>query len=53
MLARTVGTLAAADPGTTGGVGFYRDPQVFMKPGDVVEVDISEIGVLTNTIVDE
>ena len=39
--------------GTTGGVGFYREPQVFMKPGDVVEVDISEIGVLKNTIVDE
>ncbi len=39
--------------GTTGGVGFYRDPQVFMKPGDVIEVDISEIGVLKNTIVDE
>jgi 2-keto-4-pentenoate hydratase/2-oxohepta-3-ene-1,7-dioic acid hydratase in catechol pathway len=39
--------------GTTGGVGFYRDPQVFMKPGDVIEVDISEIGVLSNTIVDE
>ena len=39
--------------GTTGGVGFYRDPQVFMKPGDVIEVDISEVGVLSNTIVDE
>ena len=39
--------------GTTGGVGFYRAPQVFMKPGDVSEVDISEIGVLSNTIVDE
>ncbi len=39
--------------GTTGGVGFYREPQVFMKPGDVIEVDISEIGVLKNTIVDE
>ena len=39
--------------GTTGGVGFYREPQVFMKPGDVIEVDISEIGLLSNTIVDE
>ncbi len=39
--------------GTTGGVGFYREPQVSMKPGDVIEVDISEIGVLSNTIVDE
>ncbi len=39
--------------GTTGGVGFYREPQVFMKPGDVIEIDISGIGVLSNTIVDE
>ncbi len=39
--------------GTPGGVGFKRDPQVFMKPGDVIEVDISGIGVLSNTIVDE
>lgn len=39
--------------GTTGGVGFYRDPQVFMKPGDTIEVDLSAIGVLKNGIVDE
>ena len=39
--------------GTTGGVGFWREPQVFMKPGDVIQIDISEIGLLTNTIVDE
>ena len=36
--------------GTPGGVGFKRDPQVFMKPGDVVEVEISKIGILRNPI---
>lgn len=39
--------------GTPGGVGFKRDPVVFMKPGDVVEVDITQVGVLRNPIVDE
>ncbi|MGE0744029.1 MAG: fumarylacetoacetate hydrolase family protein [Rhodospirillales bacterium] len=39
--------------GTTGGVGVYRTPPVFMKPGDTIEVDISSIGVLRNTIADE
>ena len=39
--------------GTPGGVGFKRDPQVYMKPGDWVEVDITEVGVLRNPIVDE
>lgn len=39
--------------GTTGGVGFYRDPQVFMKQGDTVEIEIDKIGVLKNPIVNE
>lgn len=39
--------------GTPGGVGMKRDPQVFMKPGDVVEVEISRVGLLRNPIVDE
>ncbi|TKC87843.1 fumarylacetoacetate hydrolase family protein [Trinickia terrae] len=39
--------------GTTGGVGAFREPPLWMKPGDVVEVEISKIGVLKNTIVDE
>lgn len=39
--------------GTPGGVGFKRDPQVFMKHGDVAEVEISMIGTLTNPIADE
>ena len=39
--------------GTPGGVGFKRKPPVFMKEGDKVEVEISEIGVLSNIIKDE
>lgn len=39
--------------GTPGGVGTFRDPQVWMKPGDTIEVEISGIGVLKNSIVDE
>jgi 2-keto-4-pentenoate hydratase/2-oxohepta-3-ene-1,7-dioic acid hydratase in catechol pathway len=39
--------------GTPGGVGNYREPPVFMKPGDRIEVEISGIGVLGNPIVAE
>ncbi len=39
--------------GTPGGVGFKRTPPVFMKDGDVVEVEISDIGVLRNPVVAE
>ncbi len=39
--------------GTPSGVGAFRDPPVFMKAGDVVEVEITGIGVLRNTVVDE
>ncbi len=48
--------LAAGDviaTGTPEGVGHRRNPQVWMKPGDVIEVEISKIGVLKNPIVDE
>lgn len=34
--------------GTMGGVGFGRKPQIFLKPGDVVEVEIEKIGTLRN-----
>lgn len=37
--------------GTTSGVGAFRKPPLWMKPGDVVEVEISEIGTLRNPIV--
>jgi len=36
--------------GTPSGVGFARKPPIFMKPGDVVEVDIEGIGVLRNPL---
>ena len=39
--------------GTPGGVGSVRTPPLFMKAGDVVEVEISGIGVLRNPVKDE
>ena len=39
--------------GTTGGVGLYRKPPVWMKPGDRIEVEISGIGILSNAITQE
>lgn len=36
--------------GTPGGVGFARDPQVFMKDGDVVKVVIDKIGSIENRV---
>lgn len=37
--------------GTPGGVGVYRDPQVFLRPGDEVCVEIERVGVLRNRCV--
>jgi 2-keto-4-pentenoate hydratase/2-oxohepta-3-ene-1,7-dioic acid hydratase in catechol pathway len=39
--------------GTCGGVGVKRNPPLFMRPGDVGEVEISGIGVLRNPVVAE
>ena len=39
--------------GTPSGVGVARDPQLFMKPGDTVEVEIGNVGLLRNGVVDE
>jgi 2-keto-4-pentenoate hydratase/2-oxohepta-3-ene-1,7-dioic acid hydratase in catechol pathway len=39
--------------GTTGGVGAFRQPPLWMQPGDVVDVEISGIGTLSNIIVAE
>ena len=36
--------------GTPGGVGAARKPPVFMQPGDIFEVEIEGIGVLTNPV---
>ncbi|HEX5444553.1 MAG TPA: fumarylacetoacetate hydrolase family protein [Pirellulales bacterium] len=37
--------------GTPPGVGFARKPPVFLKPGDVTEVEIEQLGVLKNQVV--
>lgn len=39
--------------GTPGGIGARRKPPLFMKHGDVVEVEVDRIGVLLNTVVEE
>ena len=46
-------TLAVGDviaTGTPGGVGFTRKPPLFMKEGDVIEIQIDSIGLLRNSI---
>ena len=35
--------------GTPHGTGFFRDPQVLLRPGDTVEVEVEGIGILINT----
>ncbi len=37
--------------GTPAGVGFFRKPQVFLRPGDICELEISGIGKLINRVV--
>jgi 2-keto-4-pentenoate hydratase/2-oxohepta-3-ene-1,7-dioic acid hydratase in catechol pathway len=37
--------------GTPVGVGYRREPQVFLEPGDVVEVEIEGLGTLVNPVV--
>ncbi|MEX0954420.1 MAG: fumarylacetoacetate hydrolase family protein [Rhizobiaceae bacterium] len=39
--------------GTPTGAGARFDPPVWLKPGDIVEVEAEGIGVLRNTVVDE
>ena len=36
--------------GSPSGVGFGRNPKVFMKAGDVIEVEVTGIGVLSNPV---
>ena len=52
----TFATLRPGDliwTGTPTGAGVHRNPSVWLKPGDVVEVEVPEIGVLRNRVVDE
>ena len=39
--------------GTPGGVGFKRNPPIYLKEGDKVDISISEIGTLSNTLQNE
>jgi 2-keto-4-pentenoate hydratase/2-oxohepta-3-ene-1,7-dioic acid hydratase in catechol pathway len=39
--------------GTPSGIGHARTPKLYMQAGDVVEVEIEGIGILTNPIIDE
>ena len=54
-----VSTIAPLEPGdvivtgTPGGVGARRQPPVWMKAGDIVEIEVDRIGVLANPIADE
>ena len=36
--------------GTPAGVGLFQNPQVFMQPGDVIEIEGEGVGILRNTI---
>ncbi|SMC52206.1 fumarylacetoacetate hydrolase family protein [Kibdelosporangium aridum] len=39
--------------GTPGGVGYRRDPQLFLQDGDVITVEVDGVGTLTNRVVSE
>ena len=39
--------------GTPGGVGFARQPPVWLHPGDVIEVTIENVGTIRNRVVAE
>jgi 2-keto-4-pentenoate hydratase/2-oxohepta-3-ene-1,7-dioic acid hydratase in catechol pathway len=54
-----ISTFCTLDPGdliltgTPSGAGARRDPPVFLKAGDLVEIEVPGIGMLRNTVVDE
>ena len=55
-LLSTFMTLEAGDllvMGTPGGVGIARNPQIWMKAGQICEVEIEGVGLLVNPIVAE
>jgi 2-keto-4-pentenoate hydratase/2-oxohepta-3-ene-1,7-dioic acid hydratase in catechol pathway len=52
----TVFTLEPGDiisTGTSSGVGALMDPPGFMKPGDVVKIEIEKIGFISNPVIPE
>ena len=50
-MATTVEPGDVVTTGTPAGIGFFRKPQVFLRPGDVCELEISGIGKLINPVV--
>lgn len=56
-LISTISTFTTLEPGdiiltgTPGGVGYRRDPQLFLHPGDSVSVEIDGIGTVRNSVV--
>jgi acylpyruvate hydrolase len=36
--------------GSPAGVGYGRNPKVFMKPGDLITVHVDQIGTLANPV---
>ncbi|MCC4250354.1 MULTISPECIES: fumarylacetoacetate hydrolase family protein [Microbacterium] len=59
FLISTISTFTTLEPGdviltgTPGGVGYRREPQVFLRPGDRVEVSIAGLGTLANPVEEE
>jgi 2-keto-4-pentenoate hydratase/2-oxohepta-3-ene-1,7-dioic acid hydratase in catechol pathway len=52
--ASTVMTLEPGDlirTGTPPGVGYFRDPRIALRPGDIVEVEVEGLGKLANPVV--
>jgi 2-keto-4-pentenoate hydratase/2-oxohepta-3-ene-1,7-dioic acid hydratase in catechol pathway len=37
--------------GTPDGVGYFHDPKLLLKPGDVIEIELDGLGLLRNPVV--
>lgn len=51
MTGTTIPAFTAVMTGTPEGVGAFKKPRRFLEDGEVVEVEITKIGVLKNKIV--
>jgi 2-keto-4-pentenoate hydratase/2-oxohepta-3-ene-1,7-dioic acid hydratase in catechol pathway len=51
-LAMTLEPGDVVSTGTPCGIGYFRKPQTFLKPGDIVRLEIDKIGVLENPVVE-
>ena len=51
-----ISTFTALEPGdvivtgTPGGVGFKRQPPLYLRAGDVVEIEVEGVGILSNAV---